>query len=91
MIYLYFSIQELYVFNRYGQHVATKNIITDQYVYNFTYNVNSYYGKLVKVYIKIKFSLEILINNKRNISKDFELEPWWKAENCRYSSLKKPL
>ncbi len=43
-------MQELYVFNRYGQHVATKNIITDQYVYNFTYNVNSYYGKLVKVF-----------------------------------------
>lgn len=41
--------QESYLFNRYGQHIATKNIITDQYKYNFTYNVNSYYGKLVKV------------------------------------------
>ena len=40
---------EQYIFNRYGQHVATRNIITDQYVYNFTYNVNSYYGKLTKV------------------------------------------
>ena len=43
---LYPQTQELYVFNRYGQHVATKNIITDRYMYNFTYNVNSYYGKL---------------------------------------------
>ena len=46
---LYPQTQELYVFNRYGQHVATKNIVTDQFIYNFTYNVNSYYGKLVKV------------------------------------------
>ena len=46
---LYPQTQELYVFNRYGQHVATKNIITDRYMYNFTYNVNSYYGKLKQV------------------------------------------
>jgi YD repeat-containing protein len=46
---LYPQTQESYLFNRYGQHIATKNIITDQYIYNFTYNVNSYYGKLVKV------------------------------------------
>ena len=46
---LYPQTQESYLFNRYGQHIATKNIITDQYVYNFTYNVNSYYGKLVKI------------------------------------------
>ena len=46
---LYPQTQELYVFNRYGQHVATKNIITNRYMYNFTYNVNSYYGKLKSV------------------------------------------
>ena len=46
---LYPQTQELYVFNRYGQHIATKNLVTDQYTYNFTYNVNSYYGKLVRV------------------------------------------
>lgn len=46
---LYPQTQELYIFNRYGQHIATKNIVTDQYMYNFTYNVNSYYGKLIKV------------------------------------------
>ena len=46
---LYPQTQDLYIFNRYGQHIATKNLITDQYVYNFTYNVNSYYGKLVRV------------------------------------------
>ncbi|KAK3582840.1 hypothetical protein CHS0354_039985 [Potamilus streckersoni] len=41
--------QELYIFNRYGQHQHTVNIMTDQYMYNFTYNVNSFYGKLVGV------------------------------------------
>ena len=41
--------QEMYIFNRYGQHLATKDIVTDQYVYNFTYSVNSYYGKLTKI------------------------------------------
>lgn len=46
---LYPQTQELYIFNRFGQHISTKNIITDQYMYNFTYNVNTYYGKLVKV------------------------------------------
>ena len=46
---LYPQTQESYLFNRYGQHIATKNIVTNQYMYNFTYNVNSYYGKLVKV------------------------------------------
>ncbi|ELU08904.1 hypothetical protein CAPTEDRAFT_159800 [Capitella teleta] len=46
---LYPQTQESYLFNRYGQHIATKNIITDQFVYNFTYSVNSYYGRLVKV------------------------------------------
>ena len=41
--------QEMYIFNRHGQHVSTKNIVTGQYVYNFTYNVNSYYAKLQKI------------------------------------------
>ncbi len=46
---LYPQTQEMYIFNRYGQHIATKNIVTSQYMYNFTYNVNSYYGKLIGV------------------------------------------
>ncbi|XP_074650354.1 teneurin-m-like [Tubulanus polymorphus] len=41
--------QELYIFNRYGQHLYSKNIITGQYMYNFTYSVNSFYGKLTSV------------------------------------------
>ena len=41
--------KELYIFNRYGQHQHTVNIMTDQYMYNFTYNINSFYGRLVAV------------------------------------------
>lgn len=40
---------ELYIFNRYGQHQNTINIITNQFMYNFTYKVNSFYGKLVSI------------------------------------------
>jgi len=34
---------------RFGQHVSTRHILTGSVLYNFTYNVNSYYGKLVRV------------------------------------------
>nr|XP_012218677.1 PREDICTED: teneurin-m isoform X5 [Linepithema humile] len=41
--------QEIYVFNRFGQHIATKNILTDETVYLFSYNVNTSNGKLSTV------------------------------------------
>ncbi|XP_014674084.1 PREDICTED: teneurin-m-like [Priapulus caudatus] len=41
--------QEIYVFNRFGQHYFTKNIMTGKALYVFTYNVNSSYGKLSRV------------------------------------------
>ncbi|XP_024082461.1 teneurin-m isoform X3 [Cimex lectularius] len=41
--------QELYVFNRFGQHIATKNILTGETSYMFTYNVNTSNGKLSTV------------------------------------------
>ena len=41
--------QEIYVFNRFGQHVATKNIVTGRNVYLFGYNVNTSNGKLSTV------------------------------------------
>ena len=46
---LYPQSQESYQFNRYGQHVSTRSLATDSFLYNFTYNVNSYYGKLMRV------------------------------------------
>ena len=41
--------QEIYVFNRFGQHVATKNIVTGRNVYLFGYNVNTSNGKVSTV------------------------------------------
>ncbi|XP_055317051.1 teneurin-m isoform X2 [Sitodiplosis mosellana] len=41
--------QEIYIFNRFGQHIATKNIMTGETSYTFTYNVNTSNGKLSTV------------------------------------------
>lgn len=41
--------QEMYVFNRFGQHIATKNILTGETNYQFSYNVNTSNGKLSTV------------------------------------------
>ena len=43
------SSGQTYTFNRYGQHVSTSDLLTGQITYNFTYSVNSYYGRLMKV------------------------------------------
>ncbi|XP_058053844.1 teneurin-m [Anopheles bellator] len=43
------SAQEIYVFNRFGQHIATRNIMTGETVYSFLYNVNTSNGKLSTV------------------------------------------
>lgn len=41
--------RELYIFNRHGLHIATKSLITNQFIYNFTYTVNTSFGKLTSV------------------------------------------
>ncbi|XP_045763059.1 teneurin-m isoform X8 [Maniola jurtina] len=41
--------QETYIFNRFGQHVMTKNILTGENNYVFTYTVNTSNGKLSTV------------------------------------------
>ncbi|CAN8006168.1 unnamed protein product, partial [Ixodes hexagonus] len=40
---------ELYVFNKYGQHIVTKSILTGKTKYTFLYNVNTSFGKLSAV------------------------------------------
>ncbi|XP_076321684.1 teneurin-a-like isoform X3 [Tachypleus tridentatus] len=40
---------EIYVFNKYGQHIKTKSILTGKTKYTFLYNVNTSYGKLTAV------------------------------------------
>ncbi|RWS31000.1 N-acetylglucosamine-1-phosphodiester alpha-N-acetylglucosaminidase-like protein [Leptotrombidium deliense] len=37
---------ELYVFNKYGQHILTKNSLTGLTLYSFLYDVNTSFGKL---------------------------------------------
>ncbi|XP_045492328.1 teneurin-m isoform X2 [Colias croceus] len=41
--------QEIYIFNRFGQHIMTKNILTGENNYVFTYTVNTSNGKLSTV------------------------------------------
>lgn len=41
--------QEVYVFNRFGQHIATRNLLTGEVLFLFTYNVNTSNGKLSTV------------------------------------------
>ena len=39
-------LNEIYVFNRYGQHVATKDLVTGHVRYSFLYSKNTSFGKL---------------------------------------------
>ncbi|XP_049862885.1 teneurin-a isoform X3 [Schistocerca gregaria] len=41
--------QEIYVFNRYGQHVATKDLTSGKTRYSFLYSKNTSFGKLSTV------------------------------------------
>lgn len=41
--------RELYIFNRHGLHTGTKSLITNTFMYNFTYTVNTSFGKLTSV------------------------------------------
>ncbi|XP_053599980.1 teneurin-m isoform X3 [Plodia interpunctella] len=41
--------QEIYIFNRFGQHIMTKNILTGENNYVFAYTVNTSNGKLSTV------------------------------------------
>jgi len=42
-------VLKVYVFNRYGQHLSTVDLLTGVQLYNFTYNVHSYFGRLLKI------------------------------------------
>ena len=37
---------EVYIFNRFGHHIGTRNLITGQKIYSFSYTVNTSQGKL---------------------------------------------
>ncbi|CAG7727590.1 unnamed protein product [Allacma fusca] len=40
---------EIYVFNRYGQHILTKDLKSGKILYSFLYTKNTSYGKLSKI------------------------------------------
>lgn len=40
---------ELYIFNRYGQHISTKDLQTGKLYYTFVYSKNTSFGKLASV------------------------------------------
>ena len=61
--------QEAYLFNRFGLHLHTVNLITDKMKFNFTYNGNSAYGKLITV----TDQKNVLLNVKRNFHGRAEL------------------
>lgn len=58
--------REAYVFNRYGQHIATRSLQTGRYIYNFTYNANSYYSKLTRITDRV--------GNVTTIQRDYKLQ-----------------
>ncbi len=65
--------QEIYVFNRFGQHMGTRSLLTGGYIYNFTYNVDTSYGRLIyvdgsgghRLYLMRKSSLEVNIETSQ--------------------------
>ena len=40
---------EVYFFNAFGQHVATRSLLSGLFTYNFTYHIDSVYGRLTHV------------------------------------------
>lgn len=45
----YPATEEIYVFNRYGQHISTRDITTGKAKYSFLYSKNTSFGKLSTV------------------------------------------
>ena len=41
--------KEVYIFNKYGQHVFTKNAVTGQVLFTFTYDVDTSFGRVSSV------------------------------------------
>lgn len=63
--------QEVYVFNRFGQHIATKNILTGETSYTFQYNVNTSNGKLSMVVDSAGNRVFILRNYASQVRKPY--------------------
>lgn len=59
---------ELYIFNKYGQHVFTKNAITNQVLYTFVYDVDTSFGKLSSVTDVTGSRVSFLRDSSRNLA-----------------------
>ena len=51
--------RETYVFNRFGLHLNTIDLMTGLTLFNFTYNGNALYGKLTSITDQNKLLLSI--------------------------------
>lgn len=61
--------KEAYLFNRFGMHMHTVNLVTGKMMFNFTYNGNAFYGKLTQV----TDQSSVLLDIKRNFHGRAEL------------------
>jgi teneurin len=78
---LYPQTNELYTFNRFGHHISTKDIVTGRAKYNFTYSVNSYYGRLLKVgFALCSFCVSKLFNLSYQINSLWQIRLKLKCE-----------
>ncbi|KAL7013311.1 hypothetical protein ACKWTF_015326 [Chironomus riparius] len=78
---------EVYIFNRFGQHTATKNVLTGETYVTFSYNVNTSNGKLSivtdavgnRVYFLRDYSAQIqYIENSKGQKCSLKLSPRYK-------------
>ena len=51
--------REAYIFNRYGLHLSTVDLLTGSTMFNFTYNGNALYGKLTSIVDQHKVLLTV--------------------------------
>ena len=59
---------ELYIFNKYGQHVFTKNAVTNQVLFTFVYDVDTSFGKLSTVTDVSGNRVSFLRDSSRNLA-----------------------
>ena len=59
---------EVYVFNRFGQHVLTRNIVTGITMYKFTYTVKSPSGKLSTVTDASENRIQLMRDGNREVT-----------------------
>jgi len=58
---------EVYIFNKYGQHVFTKSALTGQVLFTFVYDIDTSYGKLSSVTDMKGNRVSFLRDNSRNL------------------------